>query len=135
MGQYFRIVNLDTREWFSPDDFDETIKDPHLAMKTMEALGSLLMTSGLPAGGFTYDGEVYEALPSGRWCGNRVAIIGDYSRDRFLVDGCEMIGSSIYEEVDDEPEKWPNIAAEIGGRDSRCDDGWDPIAKKWSDER
>lgn len=87
MGQYFRIVNLDTREWFSPNDFDETIKDPHLSIKTMEALGSLLMTSARPKGGLTYDGEVYEALPSGRWCGNRVAIIGDYSRDRFLVDG------------------------------------------------
>lgn len=122
MGQYFRIVNLDTREWFSPDDFDESIKDPNLSSKSMEALGALLMTSHRPKGFVASDVETFEPLPSGRWCGHRIAIIGDYSRDTFVVNGIPMAGSWLYEQIDEDPERWPNIANEIGGHYSGLDE-------------
>lgn len=44
MGQYFRIVNLDKREFFEVLG-DEPDKRPDLAPKTLAALARLLMTA------------------------------------------------------------------------------------------
>ncbi len=101
VSQYFRIVNLDRREWFDPDDFGETEKHPDRDPKTLEALGRLLM-------------------PGGRWCGDRIAIVGDESAAQIG----HTASTYLYHELEDdgEPPKWTNIADQIGGTPWSRDD-------------
>ena len=116
MGQYFRIVNLDKREWFDPDAFDETEKHPQLCPKTMEALAVLLMTAH---SGFTMvGGATRPSRPDGRWCGDRIVIVGDEAQgcgadERWWSFTDILIDSEF---SDDVPSTWRNIAEEIGGK-------------------
>lgn len=113
MGQYFRVVNLDKREYFEAFD-DEPDKRPDLAPKTLAALARLLMTSQFPRGGVrTVDdgAEVrFGPTPDGRWCGDRVVILGDESRRLFVVDGSETSGAYLCELIDAEDGRWTNIS-------------------------
>ncbi len=115
MGQYFRIVNLDKREWFDPGDFGETEKHPDRSPKTMAAFGRLLMTSSFPTGGFD-DGTPFPPTSDGRWCGDRVVILGDYARMTLDVREGPAEGSAIYEAIDEDDSGWTNIASTIGGK-------------------
>lgn len=78
MGQYHRLVNIDKQE----------VVDPHglgLGSKQWESQvgceGSLsdamyVLTMTSPAGG---GGDLPHTDISGRWCGDRVLIVGDYT--------------------------------------------------------
>jgi hypothetical protein len=124
MGQYYRFVNVDALEWFDASAFDEGVKTPHLCPKSMEALGRLLMTSERPEG-WEMAGEVVEPLPDGRWCGDRVVILGDYARKSICVDardGEYTPGHNLYEEIDEPAAGWTNIADQIGGKLYERDD-------------
>lgn len=92
MGQYFRIVNLDRREWFGPGAFGETVKHPERDPLTMEALGQLLK-------------------PDGRWCGDRIAIVSDTG---LTPIGTEARPSSVLYDDLNEP-GWTDIAPTLEG--------------------
>lgn len=86
MGQYFKIINLDKRQYFSPSIFDEGIKKTSI-LQGMHAyaLGKLI----------TYGGELSEenkkwrkgneqGIWFGAWAGDKIAIVGDYAKSNLL---------------------------------------------------
>jgi hypothetical protein len=78
MGQYHRLVNLDKQEWVDPHglglgskQYEQTGCDASLA----DAMYVLTMTSPGEGGGDFPFTDV-----SGRWVGDRVLIVGDYTK-------------------------------------------------------
>lgn len=91
MGQYHRLVNLDKREWVDPHglglgakQYEHTGVDGSLA----DAMYVLSMTSPGEGGGDFPHTEI-----SGRWVGDRVVIVGDYTKADAIpgVDGANAI--------------------------------------------
>jgi len=79
MGQYFYIVNLDKKEKIHPHKFNDGLKLGEQS-KSLLALSLLLAT-----------GEGVK----GRWCGDRIAFIGDYEDDETLLAAREATDISI----------------------------------------
>lgn len=82
MGQYHLLANLDTMEYVTPyavggflKQFEHTFFDGDLA----HAMYLLTMTSPARGGG---DWPMTDV--SGRWAGNRVVVLGDYTEDSDL---------------------------------------------------
>jgi hypothetical protein len=80
MGQYHRLVNLDKKEMVHPynlglgaKQYEQTGDNGSMG----DALYLLVMTSPSRGGG---DWELFPDL-SGRWVGDRVVIVGDYTED------------------------------------------------------
>ena len=78
MGQYHRLVNIDKQEWVDPHglglgskQYEQTGCDASLA----DAMYVLTMTSANEGGG-----DFPNTMVSGRWVGDRVLIVGDYTR-------------------------------------------------------
>jgi len=131
MGQYFRIVNLDKKEWIEPSTWKlwEICANNDIRM-----LGYLLATNN-PDGTsvikhFTdpekakrkygesfkilYYDEKYKmgfGVPKceyfGRWCGDRIAIVGDYADQATNAKGLPT-----FHELEQNPE-WKNITNEV----------------------
>jgi len=83
MGQYHRLVNLDKKEIVHPynlglgaKQYEHTGENGSLS----DALYLLVMTSPARGGG---DWESFPEL-SGRWVGDRVVVLGDYTDDSDL---------------------------------------------------
>lgn len=79
MGQYHIIANLDKQEFLHPHDYGDGLKQREFGESrngTLTALTILLATSNNRGGG---DFPVYEC--NGRWGGDRIVIVGDYSED------------------------------------------------------
>lgn len=77
MGQYHRLVNLDKKEWVDPHGLGLGVKQyEHTGCEgsLADAIYLLVMTS--PASG---GGDWAETSVSGRWVGDRVVILGDYT--------------------------------------------------------
>ena len=79
MGQYHILVNIDKNEWVDPHglglgskQYEQTGCDASLA----DAMYVLVMSS--PASG---GGDFPMTDISGRWCGDRVVIVGDYTAE------------------------------------------------------
>lgn len=97
MGQYFKIVNLDKGEYYDPDDFRSGAKLMEIAcnLGATGALAILLATSNDRGGGDLALGypECEKDTPEtrtkqmiidavgGRWVGDRVVFVGDYTED------------------------------------------------------
>jgi hypothetical protein len=140
MGQYFRIVNLDKKEWIEPDGWKLW---ELCANNSIRMLGYLLATDnwdgthiakhffskreldelveGYKAEGFEFkviylrgEGEDVHGfgIPVlkyfGRWCGDRIAIIGDYADQATNV---KPDFPTFYEL--DENLEWKNITHEV----------------------
>lgn len=78
MGQYFKICNLDKKEFLDPSRFGQLNKLPDIGRSgegVTLALTVLLTLSGtsLYQGGYIY----------GRWAGDSIAVIGDYYDEEF----------------------------------------------------
>lgn len=75
------------------------------------------------SGGFThFDGWSREAQPDGRWCGDRIVILGDNARRQICTDerdGEYVVGHALYEQIDEDDSEWTNIADLIGGKHER----------------
>ena len=79
MGQYHAIYNLTKRESLDPSVFDDGVKLGEFGRSgggTMTALAYLLAGSTGRGGGDFNRGQ-----HAARWCGDRVAILGDYAED------------------------------------------------------
>ncbi len=75
MGQYFVVVNLDRREFlrFGAGKLREIV-----GCRDFGVLGYLLATDNVDG---TVVGFMDEWEWFGRWCGDRIALVGDYAED------------------------------------------------------
>jgi hypothetical protein len=103
MGQYHKLINLDKKEQVEPyslglgaKQYEQTGENGSLS----DALYLLVMTSPARGGG---DWESFPEL-SGRWAGDRVVVLGDYTSDEDLP-GYEN-ASKLYHESED----WKDIS-------------------------
>ena len=107
MGQYHKLVNLDKKEQvisyplgLGAKQYEQTGCQGSMA----DAMYLLMMTSPSRGGG---DWQEFEGL-SGRWVGDRVVVLGDYTEDSdlpFMENGGDLFGES---------ESWIDISAEVG---------------------
>jgi len=115
MGQYWKPVNIDKREFIHPHDLDEGLKLWEIVAnkRTMQGLSILLAAMPVCRGG----GDLPPAEIIGRWAGDRVAIVGDYAEDGDIA-GCSIPAPLLYaltygaEDIDVE-----ELAARYPGRD------------------
>ena len=110
MGQYHVLANVDSKEWV----------DPHrlgLLSKQVEHLGAFygtladalyLLTMSSPARG---SGDLPETGVSGRWVGQRVCVLGDYTVDAD-IPGVPDAGS-LYERLEEPEAGWVDISAMV----------------------
>ena len=111
MGQYHALVNFDKKEYLNPSSIALMAKqwehqsDPQYAFagSLSDALYILVMTS--PNRG---NGDMPLTPVSGRWAGDRVMVLGDYTEDSDLPE--EMNGGSLNEIVYD---TYKEIGAEM----------------------
>lgn len=119
MGQYYKIVNLDKRQYLIPHDFGDGLKLMEFGMSghgTMTAL-AILLASGNGRGG----GDLSSEKPIvGSWAGDRIVIAGDYD-DAFkhfglseeaqkAMGGRDLGTENLYEYAEDHFE---NIAKDV----------------------
>ena len=86
MGQYYKIVNLDKREYLNPHDFDDGLKLVEFGYSgggAMAGLAALLADgNGEGAGDIKSDSPLI-----GSWAGDRIVIAGDYAElGKFFED-------------------------------------------------
>jgi hypothetical protein len=80
MGQYYKIVNLDRREWISPHAFREGSKLMEFSLSgcgVLSGLSVLLASSNGEGGGDLFVDAGWEDIP-GLWAGDRIVIAGEY---------------------------------------------------------
>lgn len=93
MGEYFKIANIDRKEFIHPHRFGHGMKKWEVAVNAPGAISALAMLISTPA-------KVVGRL-SGSWAGDRIIMVGDYSAE-----------SKLYEEMEDDP-SWKDISKEI----------------------
>lgn len=84
MGQYFVVANLDKKEFLEPHDFGQGAKLMEFALSPggiTAGLSVLLSTGG---GGC----RASRTSITGRWAGDRIAVVGDYS-DEYPTSGTD----------------------------------------------
>ena len=114
MGQYHKLVNLDKQEYVHPHEIGAGAKQyEHTGYEgaLSDALYLLLITSPARGGG---DWEHFEGL-SGRWVGDRVVVLGDYTADEDYPAYPEF--GKVYGMSND----WTDISTEVK----------DALAKVW----
>jgi hypothetical protein len=85
MGQYFKAINLDKREYVCPWCVGEVAKLWEWAANPHGSLFTLLLRKSSEGGGGDFHGVTYEESPQaivGRWAGDRVVLCGDYDDSR-----------------------------------------------------
>jgi hypothetical protein len=98
MGQYHILVNVDKREYLNPGSIGLGVKQwEHQSHPSWPMVGSLadamyVLTMTSPARG---GGDMPLTDVSGRWAGDRVMVVGDYTEDGDLPP--EYLGSEVYE--------------------------------------
>jgi len=124
MGQYHKLVNLDKKEQVSSyplglgaKQYEQTGCEGSMA----DALYLLLMSSPARGGG---DWQAFEGL-SGRWLGDRVVVLGDYTEDGDLPrypDFGSVYGAS--EEWTDISEQVANALGKVWGYEMNFNTIW-----------
>lgn len=78
MGQYHRLVNLDKQEWVDAHELGLGVKQyEHTGFEGSLSDAMYLLVMSSPASG---GGDFPMTDVSGRWCGDRVVILGDYTQ-------------------------------------------------------
>jgi hypothetical protein len=102
MGQYYKVANLDKKQYLHPHKFDDGLKLMEFGYSsggTMAALAILLAVGNGRGGG---DLKSTHSL-IGSWAGDRIAIVGDY------VDKGE------FEVTWEDMEDWDDISLQVAG--------------------
>ena len=106
MGQYHKLVNIDKQEQvisytlgLGAKQYEQTGCEGSIS----DALYLLLMTSPARGGG---DWQGFDGL-SGRWAGDRVLVLGDYSTDEDLPTYPDL--SNLWRES----ESWKDISKDV----------------------
>jgi hypothetical protein len=87
MGQYHKVVNLTKREFIDPFGLSmgqKALEQLLSEVSTQEALFVLLMCSNGRGGGDISASDPYGLI--GRWAGDRIAVVGDYSENGDIED-------------------------------------------------
>lgn len=109
MGQYWKPVNLDKKEYLHAHDLDGGLKlleQTWSAGGVAGALVLLLAASPEKRGG----GDAPDTTTVGRWAGDRIVFVGDYSKDSDMPSIPDF--GSLYEKLDDDSgEGYVNISA------------------------
>jgi hypothetical protein len=106
MGQYHKLVNLDKQEVVDPHGiglFSKQYEHTGIEGSLADAIYLLVMSSPNSGGG-DWPGTVV----SGRWCGDRVVVLGDYTMAD-SIQGYEGDASTLYSEAD----SWLNISEQV----------------------
>jgi hypothetical protein len=104
MGQYHKLINLDKQEVVEPNGlglFSKQYEHTGVEASLADAIYLLVMSSPASGGGDWPEFEV-----SGRWCGDRVIVLGDYTRE---IPNYEGDASKLWGESDE----WKNISTEV----------------------
>ena len=85
MGQYYKIANIDKKQFINPHTFGDGVKLMELACSgngTLTALAVLLASSNGKGGGDLHMDErsPWFGVP-GSWAGDRIVVAGDYDDD------------------------------------------------------
>lgn len=100
MGQYYKIVNLDKREYLHPHKLSSGLKLMELANSFPATALPVLLSAGSGRGGGDFGDESPTSV-AGRWAGDRVVVIGDYAdKGRFVPDGMD-VESTLYDQVEE----------------------------------
>lgn len=98
MGQYFKIANLEKKEFIRTWDINQGAKFLEILLNNIARLVPYLLRKSDEGGGGDIDN--FEKLQyCGRWACERIVIIGDYD------------SSNLYEQID-EAKGWKNISKE-----------------------
>jgi hypothetical protein len=84
MGQYFKIVNLTKREYFSASIFDEGVKRSSILRGIHAYAFGKLLTIGLSEESSKWRKGNGSGIGAGCWAGDRIAIVGDETHGDFL---------------------------------------------------
>lgn len=105
MGQYYKIVDLDKRQYLHPHMFGDGLKLLEFGDSSSGAMLGLavLLASGNGLGG----GDLHSDAPIvGSWAGDRIVIAGDYGDKGLYVDDPEKnlydVAEEEYEDVSEE---------------------------------
>ena len=111
MGQYHVPINLDKKEWIHPHHLDDGLKIREWGHggTTSRALVLLLSNSGVARGGGDYPDNPEIRAIAGRWAGDRVVVVGDYSVATDRCEGEDPDKPNLYTQTHEDPE-WTNIS-------------------------
>ena len=135
MGQYYRIANLDKREYLDPIQFGDGLKLMEFALGSsgvMSALAVLLASSNGQGGGDLWieNEDRWGHIP-GRWCGDRIAVVGDYD------DAEDSPGCGIWDEITRSEDTTPmeDLTDKLQDRPPPWKDiSWDALGALMEDE-
>ena len=99
MGQYWKPVNLDKKEYMHAHHMGAGLKLLEQAYSTGGVMTALCMLLAPKPGGGGGDPRSGHAF-LGRWAGDRVVFVGDYSEDVDMPDVPEF--GSLYRRLDNE---------------------------------
>lgn len=103
MGQYFKAVNIDKKEYIHAHDLDGGLKLPEIMFSSGGVAGALcLLLANGPMDGLCMSHDGLGGV-MGRWVGDRVLLAGDYAAPH----GGQ--GSNYYDQAKD----WRNISAMV----------------------
>jgi len=109
MGQYYHVVNVDKREYIAPHAIGDGLRlRQQLNGWTARALYLLLCPCA------TSEREhITDSGHAGRWAGDRVIVVGDYSRSTDWPENFRASHDpdSIYDAIDELP--YTNIAPQV----------------------
>jgi len=103
MGQYFKIVCLDRKEYIHPHSLEKGAKLWEICADNIGGLLVFLLRKSSETGGGDIQKEYKYA---GRWAGCKVLVVGDYDESGLYDEACEEkgwkdISKEIAEEFDD----------------------------------
>lgn len=108
MGQYHKIVNLTKKEFINPHVIGSGLKQREQVGwdgSPSCALFMLLCSSNNRGGG---DFDLHDVL--GRWAGDSIAVIGDYSEEDDIL---RVNAKDVYEELCKEDSEYKDISLEV----------------------
>lgn len=106
MGQYHKLINLDKKEVVEPHEiglFSKQYEHTGVEASLADAIYLLVMSSVASGGGDWPATEV-----SGRWCGDRVVVLGDYTKPD-AIQGYEGNANDLWRESED----WLDISEQV----------------------
>lgn len=106
MGQYHKLVNLDKKEYVSPSGLGLGSKQyEHTGYEGSLSDSMYLLVMSSPNRG---GGDFPLTDVSGRWCGDRVVVVGDYTEDGDIPN-YEGSDKTLYSDTND----WEDITPEV----------------------
>ena len=98
MGQYFRAVNLDKKEYVESWSIGCGAKLWEWCVNRQAGIFPFLLRKSSEGGGGDIQKEYHTA---GRWAGDRIVLIGDYD------------SSHLWDKIDDKTEVWTEISQQL----------------------